>query len=90
MHDPSTELAERIAGIVIRFLDERPAPPPSPSAPPVEFLTPSEAAGFLRTTPKALEHLRLRGEGPRWIKVAGRCRYAIADCRAWMQAGVQS
>ena len=38
-------------------------------------------------TPRALECMRQRGEGPRYSKVGKSIRYAVADLRAWMEAG---
>ena len=87
MADATKEFAEQIAGLVARILDGRTANAPARPGPPVEYLTPDEAAGFVRSTRKALEHMRARGEGPRWLRVGGRIRYSLADLRRWMESG---
>ena len=52
-----------------------------------EYLNPKDAARFTSFTPKALERMRQRGEGPRYSKVGRSIRYALADLRAWVEAG---
>ncbi len=52
-----------------------------------EYLNSKQAATFTGFTPKALERMRQRGEGPRYSKVGKSIRYALADLRAWIEAG---
>ncbi len=51
------------------------------------YLTPTEAAAFLRLTPRRLMHLRTSGGGPRYIRVGlRRLLYAEADLLAWLDS----
>jgi len=50
-----------------------------------EYLNPKQAASFTGFTPKALERIRQRGDGPRYSKVGASIRYHIDDLRAWME-----
>ena len=43
----------------------------------------AERLGLVRDT---LYHWRVRGEGPRAIKVGGRVRYRQCDVEAWLQS----
>jgi len=52
-----------------------------------EYLNPKGAARLTSFSPKALERMRQRGEGPRYSKVGKSIRYALADLRAWVEAG---
>lgn len=54
-----------------------------------EFLTPAEASSFTGYPVRQLEKLRATGQGPRYSRPGdGRAiRYALADLRAWMEAG---
>lgn len=54
-----------------------------PVATPARYLTNSEAAAFLRLSPRTLEKLRVLGGGPRFRKFGRRVLYAIADLEAW-------
>ncbi|HEY9869842.1 MAG TPA: helix-turn-helix domain-containing protein [Candidatus Obscuribacterales bacterium] len=45
-----------------------------------------EAAEFLGLKSTTLEHLRLRGDGPRFYKVGKLVRYAKADLDAWLKS----
>ncbi len=74
------EHAGRMAMLIAEQLRDN-----SPVAP--EYLNPKDAARFAGFTPKALERMRQRGEGPRYSKVGRSIRYALADLRAWMEAG---
>jgi hypothetical protein len=42
------------------------------------------AASVLGVSPRTLEHLRVRGGGPRFVKVGKRVRYRDADLRAYL------
>jgi predicted DNA-binding transcriptional regulator AlpA len=52
-----------------------------------EYLNSKQAATLTGFSPKALERMRHRGEGPTYAKVGKSIRYAVADLRAWMEAG---
>lgn len=47
------------------------------------YLTNSEAADFLRLSPRTLEKQRVIGGGPRFHKFGRRVMYALADLEAW-------
>ncbi|HLA29415.1 MAG TPA: helix-turn-helix domain-containing protein [Pseudomonas sp.] len=50
------------------------------------YLTNSEAAAFLRLSPRTLEKQRVIGGGPRFHKFGRRVMYALADLEAWASA----
>lgn len=51
----------------------------------------TEAAGFIGYTIRALQGWRLRGGGPRFVKVSGRSiRYRRRDLIAWAEARLKS
>jgi excisionase family DNA binding protein len=51
------------------------------------YLTPREAAVYLRTSPSTLAKRRLQGNGPCFVRLGGRAvRYRRADLDAWMSA----
>jgi hypothetical protein len=50
---------------------------------PARYLTNSEAAAFLRLSPRTLEKQRVIGGGPRFRKFGRRVLYALADLEAW-------
>ena len=76
------EYARLIASRVAELLREEPIISP-------EFLSPKQAANFTGFTPKALERMRQRGEGPIYFKAGnGRSiRYSAENLRAWVEAG---
>lgn len=47
------------------------------------YLTNSEAAAYLRLSPRTLEKHRVIGGGPRFHKFGRRVMYALADLEAW-------
>jgi len=47
------------------------------------YLTNSEAAAFLRLSPRTLEKQRVIGGGPRFHKFGRRVMYALADLESW-------
>ena len=53
---------------------------------PARFLTPGEAAPFLRLSPRTLEKHRVIGGGPRFRKFGRRVLYATDDLEAWANA----
>jgi hypothetical protein len=48
------------------------------------FLSAKETAELLRTTPGQLANLRMRGEGPAYIKQQRKCLYDIRDVESWL------
>lgn len=54
-----------------------------PASPAPRYLTNSEAAAFLRLSPRTLEKQRVIGGGPRFHKFGRRVMYALADLEAW-------
>ncbi len=59
------------------------APKPAPAAQPARYLTNTEAAAFLRLSPRTLEKQRVIGGGPRFRKFGRRVLYALSDLEAW-------
>ena len=50
-----------------------------------------EAADYLGYSVRALQNWRVRGGGPRFVKVSARSiRYRRRDLRAWVEARLQS
>lgn len=55
------------------------------------LLNEKEAAVFLSYTVRALQNWRVRGGGPRFVKVSARSiRYRRRDLLAWIEAHLQS
>lgn len=55
------------------------------------LLNEKEAADFLSYTVRALQNWRVRGGGPRFVKVSARSiRYRRRDLLAWIEAHLQS
>lgn len=48
------------------------------------FLSTKEAAELLRTTPGSLANMRMRGEGPPYIRQKRKCLYDIKDIEEWL------
>ena len=48
------------------------------------FLTSKETAELIRTTAGVLANLRMRGEGPRYIKLNRKCLYDLRDVENWL------
>lgn len=51
----------------------------------VEYLTTTEVAELMRTSPETVRYWRHAGKGPRSFKVGRRVLYAEADVRAWLE-----
>ena len=69
----------------------KPSPRPrpgAPSEPPGEFLTPPQAGKVLHLSPRTLEGMRHRGDGPPFAKLgegqSARILYRRADLDAWV------
>ena len=48
-----------------------------------QYLTNTEAADFLKLSPRTLEKLRVLGTGPRFRKFGRRVVYDVADLVSW-------
>ena len=48
------------------------------------YLTAKETAELIRTTAGVLANLRMRGEGPRYIKLNRKCLYDLRDVENWL------
>jgi predicted DNA-binding transcriptional regulator AlpA len=48
------------------------------------YLTPKEAAAYIRSSASTLAKKRLFGGGPRYLKIGQSVRYLKADLDAWM------
>ena len=65
----------------------QPAQPAQPASKrSIRYLNNSEAAEFLRLSPRTLEKQRVIGGGPRFRKFGRRVMYAIDDLEAWANA----
>lgn len=47
------------------------------------YLTPAEAAEYLRIEERTLNNMRWRGEGPHWRKHGGKVVYHVDDLDFW-------
>ena len=51
------------------------------------LLTPTEAADFVKLTPRFLAVRRSTGDGPKFVKISPTCvRYLQSDLLAWVEA----
>jgi predicted DNA-binding transcriptional regulator AlpA len=50
------------------------------------LMTPGQAAKYLGFTTGWLAKLRMRGGGPRHVRLGRKCRYTLADLDAWISA----
>lgn len=63
-----------------------PCPPHAVVTDKPSYLTNTEAAVFLRLSPRTLEKQRVIGGGPRFRKFGRRVMYALTDLQAWADA----
>lgn len=76
--------AALVRAIAAQVADElRPALAQAPR----QWLTPEEAATYLKVTEQKLADLRYLKEGPRFRKVGRLIRYSHADLDSWLDAG---
>ena len=60
------------------------------TAPSHELLLTEQAAQYLKLSPSTLAKLRLSGNGPQFLRLAGRSiRYRRSDLDAWAAAGAK-
>ena len=56
-----------------------------------ELIAETEAAKFLNLTPRSMQAMRQRGDGPRYVVISSRClRYRRIGLRAWADARMRS
>ena len=48
------------------------------------LLTPEQAAQYLGFTEGWMAKMRMRGGGPKWVRLGRKCRYTLADLDAWI------
>ena len=48
------------------------------------YLTTKETAELMRTTAGVLANMRMRGEGPQYIKLNRKCLYDLRDVENWL------
>jgi predicted DNA-binding transcriptional regulator AlpA len=51
------------------------------------LLTVAECADYVRLSASTLNRLRVSGDGPRYVKLAGRVLYDVADVDKWIEQG---
>ena len=57
---------------------------------PPEYLSEKQAAHYMGFSPRALETMRGKGEGPRYYRAGARTiRYKVSDLRAWVEQGIE-
>ncbi|MBK1631206.1 hypothetical protein CKO31_10740 [Thiohalocapsa halophila] len=59
--------------------------PYADAAPLRPFLTERQAAAYLAISPRTLQSWRVRGGGPRYVKVGANVRYRAEDLTAWVE-----
>ena len=57
-----------------------------PMPPDLKLLTPKEAARFINLSESFLAKARMRGDGPRYLKLSRSVRYSNADLLLWLKA----
>lgn len=74
-------------------MDQRTQAPALPADPDHldRLLSESEAAKFIRYSKRSLQNWRVRGGGPRYVRVSARSvRYRRRDLLAWIEARLRS
>ena len=72
---------------------DQPSQPPSqePRKDPEALIRQDVAAVILDVTPRCMENWRHRGEGPKFVRISGRCiRYRRSDLYEWIEGHVKS
>jgi predicted DNA-binding transcriptional regulator AlpA len=54
-----------------------------------EYLTAEQVTQLTGFTLKALEAMRARGRGPRYLKIGSCVRYRLTDVRSWIEGGAR-
>ena len=56
-----------------------------------ELIPETEAADFLDLTPRSMQSMRQRGDGPPFFRLSARCvKYSRYKCKAWYDARIRS
>ncbi len=56
-----------------------------------ELIAETDAADFLDLTPRSLQVMRQRGDGPPFFRLSARCvKYTRLSCKAWYDSRVRS
>lgn len=55
---------------------------------PETFLTTKQAAALLTFSPKTLERMRCKGNGPKCLKLGGKIVYRQSDINNWIEANL--
>ena len=64
---------------------------PSETPEPDLYLTEARAGEILGVNPRTLQQWRLRGGGPRYVRISSRCvRYRYRDLTQWMEDRLRS
>jgi hypothetical protein len=50
----------------------------------IKYLNERDTASFINLSTKTLQRLRLKGNGPRYIKCGARVLYDVDDLTAWL------
>jgi hypothetical protein len=83
-HDDGVALARLVVDeLVARGLLPVAGPPPSEPKRTVDTDGAAEITGFAR---QSLESMRVRGNGPAYLKLGRRVMYRVTDLHAWMDA----
>lgn len=54
------------------------------------LLTEQQAADLLNFSPRFLQSRRIRGDGPKYVRISGRAiRYRLTDIRAWIEGRIE-
>jgi len=74
-----------------------PVSPENPNAPlpapqdPYALMTEQTAAAFCDLTRRAMQNFRLKGSGPKFVRISSRCvRYRRADIIEWQEARLRT
>jgi hypothetical protein len=59
------------------------------TASPTKLLKPAAAAAYLNLSESTLAKSRMRGDGPRFVKLGGAVRYEIPDLDAYVARSVR-
>ena len=55
------------------------------------YITEARAAEILSVNPRTLQQWRLRGGGPKYVRISTRCvRYRVGDLTRWMDERLRS
>lgn len=73
------EIGQEIASQILQQLNQAELPLPA------EYLTAAQVSQMTGFSAKALEAMRSRGEGPRFLRVGRSVRYRLSDVHAWIE-----